>query len=147
MPGPPPKRERAGQQAAQELNALHAAAHAVGETPPWRDEAMRRAFDRVQRFLTDAPPAVPGRLKATIYGPYFRWTSVDGMVDPFALEVMADPDLLPIERALRRCARVGASGRVCRRVRGELRRVADVSAGRCARKIQRLDVSLLAVER
>ena len=59
---------------------------------------MRGAFDRVQRLLTDAPPAVPGRLKRTIYGPYFRWTSVDGMVDPFALEVMANPDLLPVER-------------------------------------------------
>jgi hypothetical protein len=52
----------------------------------------------VQGFLSDAPRAVPGRLKATIYGSYFRWTSVDGMVNPFALEVMANPDLLPIER-------------------------------------------------
>ena len=87
-----------GQQAVQELNALHETAHARGDTPPWRDEAMRGAFERAQRFLTDAPAAVPGRLKGTIYGPYFRWTSVDGMVDPFALEVMANPDLLPIER-------------------------------------------------
>lgn len=87
-----------GQQAVRELNALHAAAHAAGDTPPWRDEALRRAFDRVQGYLSDAPPAVPGRLKATMYGPYFRWTSVDGMVNPFALEVMANPDLLAIER-------------------------------------------------
>lgn len=87
-----------GQRAVQELNALHSVAHAVDDMPPWRDEAMRGAFDRVQRLLTDAVPAVPGRLKGTIYGPYFRWTSVDGMVDPFALEVMANPDLLPIER-------------------------------------------------
>lgn len=87
-----------GQRAVMELNTLHSAAHAAGDTPPWRDEAMRIAFDRVQRLLTGAPPAVPGRLKRTIYGPYFRWTSVDGMVDPFALEVMANPDLLPVER-------------------------------------------------
>ena len=87
-----------GQRAVMELNALHPAAHAASDTPPWRDEAMRGAFDRVQRLLTGSPPAVPGRLKRTIYGPYFRWTSVDGMVDPFALEVMANPDLLPIER-------------------------------------------------
>ena len=87
-----------GQQAVQQLNALYEAAHAKGDTPPWRDEAMRGAFERAQRFLTDAPPAIPGRLKGTIYGLYFRWTSVDGMVDPFALEVMANPDLLPIER-------------------------------------------------
>ena len=87
-----------GQQAVQELNALYEAAHAKGDTPPWRDEAMRGAFERAQRFLTNAPPAIPGRLKGSIYGLYFRWTSVDGMVDPFALEVMANPDLLPVER-------------------------------------------------
>lgn len=87
-----------GQQAVQALNALHESAHARGDTAPWRDEAMRGAFERAQRFLTDGPAAVPGRLKRTIYGPYFRWTSVDGMVDPFALEVMANPDLLPVER-------------------------------------------------
>jgi hypothetical protein len=52
----------------------------------------------VQRELADAPPAVPGRLKRTMYGPFFRWTSVDGMVNPFGLEVLANPDLLPFER-------------------------------------------------
>jgi uncharacterized protein DUF3810 len=86
-----------GLQAIQQLNALYESAHASEATAPWRDESMRGAFDRAQQFLTNAPRAVPGRLKATIYGPYFRWTSVDGMVNPFALEVMANPDLLPIE--------------------------------------------------
>jgi hypothetical protein len=33
-----------------------------------------------------------------VFGPYFRWTSVDGMVNPFGLEVLANPDLLPFER-------------------------------------------------
>ena len=87
-----------GLQAIEQINALYAAAHAAGDVPPWQDEQLRAAFDTVQGYLTDAPRAVPGRLKQTIYGPYFRWTSVDGMVDPFALEVMANPDLLPIER-------------------------------------------------
>jgi hypothetical protein len=87
-----------GQQAVQELNDLHAEAHRAGDTAPWRDQALRAAFDRAQGFLSDAPRAVPGRLKSTIYGTYFRWTSVDGMVNPFALEVMGNPDLLPIER-------------------------------------------------
>ena len=31
-------------------------------------------------------------------GPYFRWTSVDGMINPFGLEVLVNPDLLPFER-------------------------------------------------
>jgi uncharacterized protein DUF3810 len=87
-----------GLQAIEQMNALYDAAHAAGDVPPWRDERLRAAFATVQGYLTDAPRAVPGRLKQTIYGPYFRWTSVDGMVDPFALEVMANPDLLPIER-------------------------------------------------
>ena len=30
---------------------------------------------------------VPGRLKSSLFGPYFRWTSVDGMINPFGLEV------------------------------------------------------------
>ena len=87
-----------GLQAVQELNALHGEAHARADTAPWLDESLRGAFDRVQGFLSDAPRALPGRLKSTIYGTYFRWTSVDGMVNPFALEVMANPDLLSFER-------------------------------------------------
>jgi len=46
----------------------------------------------------DAPAVVPGRLKRSLLGPYFRWTGVDGMVNPFGLEVIANPDLLPFER-------------------------------------------------
>jgi hypothetical protein len=41
---------------------------------------------------------LPGRIKRSLYETYFRWTSVDGMVNPFALEILANPDLLPFER-------------------------------------------------
>jgi hypothetical protein len=87
-----------GEEAVVELNALFSQAHQTSDTAPWQDPNLRGAFDRVQGFLSDAPRALPGRLKATVYGRYFRWTSVDGMVNPFALEVMANPDLLPLER-------------------------------------------------
>jgi hypothetical protein len=87
-----------GVQAVAQLNALYMASHTESDVPPWLDGRLRHAFDEAQGFLSDAPLAVPGRLKHTIYGPYFRWTSVDGMVNPFALEVMANPDLLPFER-------------------------------------------------
>jgi len=81
------------------MNALHDAAHAHGWTKAeWRDASLIAGFTEAQRLLTDAPPIVPGRLKRTLLGPYFRWTGVDGMVDPFALEVLANPDLLPWER-------------------------------------------------
>jgi hypothetical protein len=87
-----------GLDAAARLRALHGAAHAsgwVGE--PWRDPSMQSAFASVQDLLADTRHAVPGRLKASLYGRYFRWTGVDGMVDPFALEVIGNPDLLPWE--------------------------------------------------
>jgi len=85
--------------AVERLNALHDAAHAHGWTDDeWRDGTLVNAFAEAQRLLQDAPEAVPGRLKRTLLGPYFRWTSVDGMVDPLVLEVLVNPDLLPWER-------------------------------------------------
>ncbi len=88
-----------GLEAVEQLNILHAEAHRVGwHEAPLEDASLRDAYASVQRWLSDAPLAVPGRLKRTLYGPYFRWTSVDGMVNPFALEVIANPDLLPFER-------------------------------------------------
>lgn len=101
QPGQPPSAAvlMLGNEAATSLNRLYAEAHATGWGEPlWRDESLRRGFVEAQGFLSDAPPAVPGRLKSTIFGSYFRWTNVDGMVDPFALEVLANPDLLPWER-------------------------------------------------
>jgi hypothetical protein len=87
-----------GMQAAATMNELHARAHAGGWlSDPRRDPDLTEAFAAVQQSLTDAAAASPGRLKTTIYGPYFRWTGVDGMVNPFALEVLANPDLLPWE--------------------------------------------------
>jgi hypothetical protein len=87
-----------GTMAVERLNALHADAHAAGWPAPWDDPVMRAAFARVQDALSGAEPARPGRLKGTLYGPYFRWTGVDGMVNPFGLEVLGNPDLLPVER-------------------------------------------------
>lgn len=41
---------------------------------------------------------VPGRPKYTIFTPFFTRAGVTGMVDPFALESLVHPDLLPFER-------------------------------------------------
>ncbi len=100
-PGPAPagQVEALARQAVAMVNATHGPAHAQGwGVEPWRNAALRRAFAQTQRLLVDGPPAEPGRLKPTLFGPYFRWTGVDGMVAPFALEVLANPDLLPFER-------------------------------------------------
>jgi hypothetical protein len=88
-----------GFEAIRHLNNLHNRAHVAGwETDPRNDPALVDAFAFVQKRLGGTGAAVPGRLKSTIYGAYFRWTTVDGMVDPFALEALANPDLLPFER-------------------------------------------------
>lgn len=88
-----------GLDAAARANELYAAAHAADAAGhEWRDDRLRQALAAVQRDLGDTMTATPGRLKQTIVGPYFRWTSVDGMVNPFGLEVLVNPDLLPFER-------------------------------------------------
>ena len=88
-----------GLRAVEAMNGLYATAHAAPDPgPEWRNADLRRAFADVERSLSDAPPAEPGRLKRSLFGPYFRWTGVDGMINPFGLEVLANPDLLPFER-------------------------------------------------
>jgi hypothetical protein len=99
-PGPPSSEAvtNLGLQAALELNRLYPArSEGSASIDPSDNASLRDAFVRVQRTLTDANPAVPGRLKQTLLGPYFRWASVDGMINPFGLEVLANPDLLPFE--------------------------------------------------
>jgi hypothetical protein len=88
-----------GRQAVQSLNALHGPAHAVGWTgEEWREPELRAAFATTLRLLGRDGRVEPGRLKRSVLGPYFRWTGVDGMISPFTLEVLANPDLLPFER-------------------------------------------------
>ena len=88
-----------GARAVAQLNRLHAEAHAIGwNEREWQDESLRDAFHSTQQLLSNARPAEVGRIKSTLLGTYFRWSSVDGMINPFGLEVLANPDLLPWER-------------------------------------------------
>jgi hypothetical protein len=87
-----------GRRSVEALNRLHGEAHAGGWTDPWRNGRLRKAYRRTQHALSDGRGAMRGRLKRSVIGPYFRWASVDGMVDPFALEVLVNPDLLPFEK-------------------------------------------------
>lgn len=96
----PPSTEqvvRLGHDVVARLNGVYAAAREPKEAV-WRNPSLLAAFADVQQQLADGPPAVPGRLKQTLFGLFFRWTAVDGMVNPFGLEVLANPDLLPFER-------------------------------------------------
>jgi hypothetical protein len=90
---------RLGRDVVARLNGAYGPAHdSRWELAAWRNESLRASFGSVQRELADSRPAVPGRLKQTLFGLFFRWTAVDGMVNPFGLEVLANPDLLPFER-------------------------------------------------
>jgi hypothetical protein len=88
-----------GHDVARRLNGLYAPAHNAGfREAVWRNPRLRAAFAQTQAELADAPLAVPGRLKRTMFGRFFRWTGVDGMINPFGLEVLANPDLLAFEQ-------------------------------------------------
>ena len=85
--------------AVAEANRLHGAAHATGFSDTFeRDPRFRAAFNATLRALGHTAPVEPGHLKRSVVGPYFRWTGVDGMISPFTLEVLRNPDLLPFER-------------------------------------------------
>jgi hypothetical protein len=88
-----------GVKSATQLDALYDAAHRAGwDQPEWQNTRHRAAFAEVTRALSDAPEPVPGRFKRTLLGSYFRWAGVDGMTNPFGLETLVNPDLLPFER-------------------------------------------------
>ena len=79
------------------VNALYA-----GATPRRRRRAGRRREARI-RFACLARarrrrPASSGRPKRSLLGFYFRYAAIDGMTNPLFLEVILNPDLLPVER-------------------------------------------------
>ena len=85
--------------AVMEVNRLHDPAHAAGFGDAFeREPRFRSAFDATLRALGHAARVEPGRLKRSVAGPYFRWAGVDGMISPFTLEVLRNPDLLPFEQ-------------------------------------------------
>ena len=84
----------------QEINRLYRAAH--GDPPAASLQAIRvrlaPAFAQAQRDLGTDTWATPARPKAPLISPFFRWATVDGMVNPFGLEVLVNPDVLDVER-------------------------------------------------
>jgi hypothetical protein len=78
------------------LNQLHAAAHANQETAAER--TLEQAFRSAQQRLGAWFLAVPGVPKRSVLEWYFQRAAIDGMTDPFFLEVILNPDVLPFER-------------------------------------------------
>ena len=75
------------------VNDGYAGAHAGPES-----SALEQSFADAQRRLGDHVIAEPGVPKKSLLGLYFRWAAIDGMTDPFFLEVIVNPDVLPVER-------------------------------------------------
>ncbi|HEX2340570.1 MAG TPA: DUF3810 family protein [Vicinamibacterales bacterium] len=91
--------ERLARFAASRLNALHRIAHAR----PWPaldalPASMGPAFETAQRAASLERRAIPGRPKWTLLKPYFVRAGIDGMTDPFFLEVLVNDAVLPFER-------------------------------------------------
>jgi hypothetical protein len=56
------------------------------------------AFARAEFVVGTTWRAVPGIPKWSVIGQAFPWAGVDGMVNPFGLEVILNPEVLPFER-------------------------------------------------
>jgi hypothetical protein len=76
------------------LNTLYPDAH-LG-MPPGR--TLEEAFGAAQARLGSSRGAVPGIAKRSVLEMYFRWAAIDGMTNPFFLEIIVNPDVLPIEQ-------------------------------------------------
>ncbi len=82
----------------EQLNALHDPAHAAGW--PERSQLPEVLAPRLARVLPtlgirSAPAVVVPR--RTMFDWYFRWAGIDGMTNPFGLEVLVNSRVLPVE--------------------------------------------------
>jgi uncharacterized protein DUF3810 len=65
---------------------------------PADEESLERSFAEAQRMLGAPRIAVTGVPKRSLLTMYFRRAAIDGMTDPFFLEIIVNPDVLPVER-------------------------------------------------
>ena len=84
---------RLGALAVQRLNEEYAAAHAAAPGP-----TLQEAFAETMRALGHVPGVETGRPKWSLLTFYFRQAGVDGMTNPFFLDIIVNPEVLPIER-------------------------------------------------
>ena len=81
-------------EAAARLNAGYTDAHAQ----PFRPDVLEYAFIDAQWTLGRTFTATTGRPKKSLFGFYFRKAAIDGMTVPVFLEIILNPDLLPVEK-------------------------------------------------
>jgi hypothetical protein len=84
---------------ADQLNALHDAAHAAGWPAAGAiDSGLAESLARADREIGGHGLVTVGRPKSTLLDWYFRRAAVDGMTNPYFLETMVSATLLPFER-------------------------------------------------
>lgn len=76
------------------VNEGYATAHVQAAKP----DALESAFADVQIALGATQLAVPGVPKRSLLTQYFRRAAIDGMTDPYLLEIIINPDVLEFER-------------------------------------------------
>jgi hypothetical protein len=79
--------------AVERVNAGYAAAHAQG----FRSEPVLASLNTVHQGFGAPRPILPAAVKPSVLEHYFRYAAIDGMTVPIALEVILNPDLLPVE--------------------------------------------------
>ncbi len=87
--------------AVDEVNGAYESAHADRSATDTLAAVRVRlvpAFVAAQRDLGAGRLATGGRPKPSLLTPFFRWAGVDGMVNPFGLDVILNPEVLPVER-------------------------------------------------
>ena len=80
--------------AVAQVNAGYAAGHATAVTK----DALEASFADAQIALGAPRVAVPGVPKRSLLSYYFRRAAIDGMTDPYFLEILVNPDVLEFER-------------------------------------------------
>lgn len=79
--------------AIEKVNAGHAAAHAQ----PYRTDAVLPSLQAIHQHLGGTNSILPAQVKPSLLEYYLRYAAIDGMTVPVALEVILNPDLLPVE--------------------------------------------------
>lgn len=81
-------------EAVTRVNALYTPA----DQPAADGPSLALAFAAAERRLGHRFSTIPGVPKRSLVEGYFRWAAIDGMTDPFFLEIVINPDVLSIER-------------------------------------------------
>jgi hypothetical protein len=79
--------------AIQQVNDTHGPAHAGT-----RGASLEHAFADALRTVGHPARTVTGVPKKSLLAIYFRFAGIDGMTNPFFLDIVVNPDVLPMER-------------------------------------------------